>query len=262
MSSSRGACGGGGGGGCCLLSSSSCRTVTMERRAAAAAAGGECVSRLSMMKRSRVPSQSRSWKNRVGHTEYGGVVSSRCGARRMVVVLCQSQQGEDQVVGANEKKNKSKKNVLVVGNGGREHALAWKIRQSPECAAVFMTPSRAPIVQLGDALDPSISSSQSSPSPLSGEALLDICIRESIDLVVIGPEVPLVDGAADMLRQHSTTTTLSSTVDSSSNATTSSKHGVSVVGPSALAARLEGAHPGGGEGAASLICCIQKDRRQ
>lgn len=141
-----------------------------------------------------------------------------------LVFMCQSKEQCEN--GAYEAKQG--KNVLIVGNGGREHALAWKIRRSPQCSNVIMTPPRGPVMQLGHAIAAS-SSSSPSMSPLSAEALLNVCRNESIDLVVIGPEVPLVEGAADILRQHSITT--------SGNM---SEKKISVVGPSALAARLEG----------------------
>jgi phosphoribosylamine--glycine ligase len=100
-------------------------------------------------------------------------------------------------------------NVLLLGSGGREHALAWKLAQSPLLARLFAAPgnpgiaAHAEIVAL-DAAD--------------HRAMVDFCRRHAIELVVIGPEAPLVDGLADNLRTM----------------------GVAVFGPNKAAAQLEG----------------------
>jgi phosphoribosylamine--glycine ligase len=100
--------------------------------------------------------------------------------------------------------------VLILGGGGREHALAWKIAQSPRVARVLAAPGSAamervatcfPDVKAGDA-----------------DAVLALAKREGVDLVVVGPEDPLVAGIGDALRAA----------------------GVAVFGPSQGAARLEG----------------------
>ena len=97
----------------------------------------------------------------------------------------------------------------MVGSGGREHALAWKIAQSPLLQELHAAPGNPGIASLG----------RCHPlRPDDAEALLDLCRQEQIDLVVIGPEAPLVAGVADVLRAS----------------------GVSVFGPGAGAARIEG----------------------
>ncbi len=96
--------------------------------------------------------------------------------------------------------------VLVVGSGGREHALAWRLIESPSVRAVLVSPGNA-----GMATDPRITVVSPKPSAESIRGL-------DVDVVVIGPEAPLVAGLADELRGE----------------------GIDVVGPSREAARLEG----------------------
>ena len=82
-------------------------------------------------------------------------------------------------------------NILILGGGGREHALAWAIRQNPKCDRLFVAPGNAgmePMARLA-ALD-----------ILSGPAVIGFCEENAIDLVVIGPEAPLAAGVADDLR--------------------------------------------------------------
>jgi phosphoribosylamine--glycine ligase len=100
-------------------------------------------------------------------------------------------------------------NVLLIGSGGREHALAWKIAASPMLTRLFAAPGNPGIAAEAEliALDPS-----------DHGAVLAVCREKAIDLVVVGPEAPLVAGLADAL----------------------SEGGVRVFGPSAAAARLEG----------------------
>ena len=99
--------------------------------------------------------------------------------------------------------------VLVVGAGGREHALAWKLAQSPRLTELHAAPGNPGIAALG---------SCHPVRPDDGEALIALAHSVDIDLVVIGPEAPLVAGLADALRLG----------------------GVPVFGPSAAAARIEG----------------------
>ena len=99
--------------------------------------------------------------------------------------------------------------VLLVGSGGREHALAWKISQSPTLSDLHAAPGSPGIARLGEC------------HPIradDAEGLLDLAHSLGVDLVVVGPEVPLVAGVADVLRHA----------------------GIAVFGPSAAAARIEG----------------------
>jgi phosphoribosylamine---glycine ligase len=99
--------------------------------------------------------------------------------------------------------------VLVLGRGGREHALAWKLKNSPSVSAVFCAPGNS-----GTAVD-AINADVEEDDP---KEILRLCKREQIDLCVIGPEAPLVAGLADQLRTG----------------------GMTVLGPSKEAAQLEG----------------------
>jgi phosphoribosylamine--glycine ligase len=99
-------------------------------------------------------------------------------------------------------------NILLIGGGGREHALAWKLRQSPELETLYCVPGNAGILAIAKpaAIDAS-----------DGEQVAGFCRAAGIDLVVIGPEAPLVAGLADELREA----------------------GIAVFGPSKAAAQLE-----------------------
>jgi len=101
--------------------------------------------------------------------------------------------------------------VLVVGGGGREHALCWRLRQSPTCGDLFCAPGNA-----GVASEPGVLCVQLDVADHT--AVAAFCAARRVRLVVIGPEAPLVAGLADSLRTA----------------------GVAVFGPSAAAARLEG----------------------
>ena len=99
--------------------------------------------------------------------------------------------------------------VLVVGSGGREHAIAWKIAQSPRLEELHAAPGNPGIAQLGSC-HPVLAE--------DGDGVLALARSLRVDLVVVGPEAPLVAGLADRLRRG----------------------GVPVFGPSAAAARIEG----------------------
>jgi phosphoribosylamine--glycine ligase len=100
-------------------------------------------------------------------------------------------------------------NILLLGGGGREHALAWKLAQSPRCTALFASPGNPGIAQHATLVD----------LPLADHgAVAAFCADKRIGLVVVGPEAPLVDGIADSLRAA----------------------GVPVFGPGKAAAQLEG----------------------
>ena len=99
--------------------------------------------------------------------------------------------------------------VLVVGNGGREHALAWKLGQSPKVDKVFVAPGNAGTAQDAENVD-------LAATDIPG--LIQFAKEQSIDLTVIGPEAPLVAGLADAMDAE----------------------GLKVFGPSQAAAELEG----------------------
>jgi phosphoribosylamine---glycine ligase len=100
-------------------------------------------------------------------------------------------------------------NILLLGSGGREHALAWQLAQSPNLTQLYATPGNPGIAEEAElvALDAT-----------DHTAVIAFCQARVIDLVVIGPEAPLVDGLSDALRAA----------------------GVPVFGPSQAAAQLEG----------------------
>jgi phosphoribosylamine--glycine ligase len=84
-------------------------------------------------------------------------------------------------------------NVLIVGSGGREHALALKIKQSPNLLNLFIMPGNPGTAFIGEnvLIDPS-----------DQIQVVNFCNEKEIDLIVIGPEQPLVDGLADILRKN------------------------------------------------------------
>lgn len=104
-------------------------------------------------------------------------------------------------------------NLLLLGSGGREHALAWKIAQSPKVSKLFVAPGNAGTAEL--ALNVPI-------SPTDFEALKAFSLDKSIDMIVVGPEDPLVKGVYDYFKQDKQLA-----------------H-IPVVGPSQSGARLEG----------------------
>lgn len=83
--------------------------------------------------------------------------------------------------------------VLVVGGGGREHALAWKLSQSPRVHKIFCAPGNAGIAQLAECVD---IKAENIPG------IVDLVRREKIDLTVVGPEAPLVTGLVDTLERE------------------------------------------------------------
>jgi phosphoribosylamine--glycine ligase len=101
--------------------------------------------------------------------------------------------------------------VLIVGAGGREHALAWKLAHEPGVNEIIVAPGSDGIGEEPRAR------CVAGVDPLDGEALVDLARREAIELAIVGPEAPLAAGVADALRLA----------------------GVPVFGPSAAAARIE-----------------------
>jgi phosphoribosylamine--glycine ligase len=83
-------------------------------------------------------------------------------------------------------------NILIIGNGGREHALAWKIRQSPRCSKLFVAPGNPGTAQVAENV------------PIATDdfsSLGEFCLAQSISLLVVGPEAPLVKGIRDYFEQ-------------------------------------------------------------
>ncbi|NOX73644.1 MAG: phosphoribosylamine--glycine ligase [Alphaproteobacteria bacterium] len=83
-------------------------------------------------------------------------------------------------------------NILILGSGGREHALAWAIKQNPKCDRLICAPGNAGMDQIADCASLDI---------LDGGAVRDFCMENAVDFVVIGPEAALVAGVADKLRE-------------------------------------------------------------
>src|SRR3546814_7346743 len=82
-------------------------------------------------------------------------------------------------------------NVLLIGSGAREHALAWKLAQSPKLGKLFAAPGNPGIARHARIVD---------IDPADHRGTVDFCLKNSVELIVIGPEAPLVDGLADNLR--------------------------------------------------------------
>ncbi|CAA0082198.1 Phosphoribosylamine--glycine ligase [Zhongshania aliphaticivorans] len=86
-------------------------------------------------------------------------------------------------------------NVLIIGNGGREHALAWKAAQSPQVETVFVAPGNA-----GTALDQGIENIAIAINDFAG--LADFAASNNVGLTIVGPEAPLVDGVVDYFNER------------------------------------------------------------
>ena len=99
-------------------------------------------------------------------------------------------------------------NILILGSGGREHGLAWAVKQNPKCDRLIVAPGNAGIAAIADCADINI---------LDGGAVAVFAEENAIDFVIIGPEAPLAAGVADRLRAA----------------------GLLVFGPSEAAAQLE-----------------------
>lgn len=99
-------------------------------------------------------------------------------------------------------------NILILGSGGREHALAWAVMQNPKCDKLIVAPGNAGIAQIADCASFDIE---------NGTAVVSFAEENAIDFVIVGPEAPLAAGVADRLREA----------------------GILVFGPSGAAAKLE-----------------------
>jgi phosphoribosylamine---glycine ligase len=104
-------------------------------------------------------------------------------------------------------------NILILGSGGREHALAWKLAQSPKVSSIFIGPGNAGTALSGTNLD---------LDPMNFGQVREAVLKNRIDMVVVGPEAPLVAGIADFFADDA------------------ALKGIPVIGPGKSAARLEG----------------------
>ncbi|HMF77610.1 MAG TPA: phosphoribosylamine--glycine ligase [Bryobacteraceae bacterium] len=98
--------------------------------------------------------------------------------------------------------------ILIVGGGGREHALAWKLAQSPSVTGIVASPGNPGIAQVATCV----------PAPVDVSAYVDLALAHGVTLTIVGPEVPLVNGIVDHFRRR----------------------GLQIIGPTQAAARLEG----------------------
>ena len=103
--------------------------------------------------------------------------------------------------------------ILLLGSGGREHALAWKIAQSAKCSKLFIAPGNAGTAEVGENIAIGVN---------EFDRLKDFTIKEKVDMVVVGPEDPLVNGIYDAFKEDARTAT------------------IPVIGPSRAGAVLEG----------------------
>ncbi|MBX2947112.1 MAG: phosphoribosylamine--glycine ligase [Cyclobacteriaceae bacterium] len=104
-------------------------------------------------------------------------------------------------------------NILIIGNGGREHAFAWKIKQSPYCNNLYVAPGNAGTGSMAQNVAIAVD---------DFENLATFCLDHQIGLVVVGPEAPLVKGIRDYFEQHD------------------KLKSIPVVGPGKIGAQLEG----------------------
>ncbi len=104
-------------------------------------------------------------------------------------------------------------NILLLGSGGREHALAWKITQSKKCSHLYIVPGNAGTMQCGTNVN---------MSATDFEAIKKFCLDNKIEMVVVGPEEPLVKGIYDYFQNNN------------------ALKNITVIGPSANGAQLEG----------------------
>ena len=103
--------------------------------------------------------------------------------------------------------------ILLLGSGGREHALAWKLSQSASAPQIFIAPGNAGTMQCGTNITMGLTDFQE---------IKKFCIKEKIDMVIVGPEEPLVKGITDFLKEDK------------------ALQNMAIIGPSQEGAQLEG----------------------
>lgn len=108
---------------------------------------------------------------------------------------------------------KNKMNILILGSGGREHAIAWKIAQSQKCEQLYIAPGNAGTKIIGENIP---------ISPTDFDAIRTVCIENNIQLVIVGPEAPLVNGIVNFFQDDGIL------------------RNISIIGPDKIAAQLEG----------------------
>ena len=84
-------------------------------------------------------------------------------------------------------------NILILGSGGREHSLAWAIKQNPKCDNIFVAPGNAGIAQIAKCISVDI---------LNSTQIVNTVKEYNIDFVLIGPEAPLAEGVSDILKRE------------------------------------------------------------
>jgi len=104
-------------------------------------------------------------------------------------------------------------NLLLLGGGGREHAIAWKLAKSPKCTKLFIAPGNAGTAECGTNVN---------ISPTDFDSIKKFCVTEDVSMVIVGPEEPLVKGIVDSFQKDNTV------------------NHIPVIGPSKQAAQLEG----------------------
>ena len=104
-------------------------------------------------------------------------------------------------------------NVLILGSGGREHALAWKVSQSSSCNKLFIAPGNSGTSEIGQNVEINVT---------DFEKIKTLAINEEIEMIIVGPEDPLVNGVYDFFNNEPDL-----------------QH-ISVIGPSKKGAQLEG----------------------
>jgi phosphoribosylamine---glycine ligase len=113
----------------------------------------------------------------------------------------------------NTRKEKNTMHILILGSGGREHTLCWKLAQSKQPVKLFIAPGNAGTLQFGTNLHIALN---------DFDGIVEACTTHEIDMIVVGPEEPLVNGIYDTIKENPKTS-----------------H-IQVIGPSKYAAQLEG----------------------